>query len=124
MVLAPTNSKVISNICICCGDSCNMLRGIKTFERPADQAVSSYRAAIDPEACSACGVCLERCQMEAIVETDDYMEVDPARCIGCGLCVPTCPEDAAALVLKEDAGEPPANLLEMQAWMRTERGLA
>lgn len=124
MVLAPTNAQVISNMCICCGDSCNMLRGLKAFERPADHAVSSFRAAIDQEACSACGVCLERCQMEAVLETDEYMEVDPARCIGCGLCVPTCPEEAVTLVLKEGAAEPPANLLDMQSRMRSERGLA
>lgn len=123
MVLSPTNSQAIMNICTCCGDSCNMLLGLKTYERPADHALSSYHATIDPDLCVACGTCLERCQIEAIVEDDDYMEVDLARCIGCGLCVPTCPENAASLAAKSDALEPPSNFVEMQMKMAAERGL-
>lgn len=122
MVLSPTNSQMMMNICTCCGDSCNMLRGLKTFERPADHALSSFNAEIDPELCCACGTCLERCQIEAIVE-GDFMEVDLARCIGCGLCVPTCPEKATSLVPKSDAKEPPSNFIEMQMKMAAERGL-
>ncbi len=123
MVLAPSNSRTILNICTCCGDSCNMLRGMKTFERPADHAHSTYQASIDADACSACGTCLERCQIEAVIERDDFMEVDLARCIGCGLCVPTCPEEAVTLVAKPGAKEPPSNFVEMQMKIAAERGL-
>ncbi len=123
LVLAPTNSQDISNICCCCGDSCNMLRGLKLFERPADHALSSFQACIDAQICSACGTCLDRCQMEAIWEKEDYMEVDLDRCIGCGLCIPTCPEDAVRLTAKPGAKEPPANFVEMQMKIAAERGL-
>jgi electron transport complex protein RnfB len=52
------------------------------------------------------------------------MEVDLARCIGCGLCVPTCPSEAVSLVEKANAIEPPANFVEMQVKISTERGLS
>jgi H+/Na+-translocating ferredoxin:NAD+ oxidoreductase subunit B len=123
MVLSPTNSQMMMNICTCCGDSCNMLRALKTFERPADHAMSSYHAAIDPDLCVACGTCLERCQIEALEEGENCMEVDLARCIGCGLCVPTCPEEAVSMVAKPEAKEPPANFMEMQMKIAAERGL-
>jgi Na+-translocating ferredoxin:NAD+ oxidoreductase subunit B len=124
MVVAPSNSQAIMNICTCCGDSCNMLRALKTYERPADHALSRYRASIDPEVCSACATCLDRCQIEAIVGGDDHMEVDTARCIGCGLCVTTCPSEAVSMVAKADVGEPPANFIEMQMRIAADRGLA
>jgi len=124
MVLAPSNAQVVMNICTCCADSCNFLRSLRSYERPADHALSSFQASIDPEECSACGTCLERCQIEAIVEGDDFMEVDLARCIGCGLCVPTCPSEAVSLVEKANAIEPPANFVEMQVKISTERGLS
>ncbi|MBU1670765.1 MAG: 4Fe-4S binding protein [Actinobacteria bacterium] len=123
MVLEPTNSKVITHMCICCGDACNMLRALKSYERPADHALSSFRASIDPEECTLCGTCAGRCQVNAVVEGADRMEVDPARCIGCGLCVPTCLSGAARLVSKSDAREPPADFIEMQMKIAAERGL-
>jgi electron transport complex protein RnfB len=123
MVLGPTNSQSIMNICCCCKCGCNMIKGLSLYERPADHANSSYRAAIDAESCSACGVCLERCQIDAIVEGDEYMEIDEARCIGCGLCVGTCPEEAVSLVAKAEAVEPPANFMMTQMKIMAERGL-
>jgi Na+-translocating ferredoxin:NAD+ oxidoreductase subunit B len=123
MVLAPSNSQIVMNICTCCGDSCNFLASLRASGRPADHALSSYQAHIDPEECTDCETCLERCQIEAIVETDGCMEVDRTRCIGCGLCVTTCPVEAITLVEKSGVVEPPANFGEMQMKLSKERGL-
>ena len=123
MVVSPSNSQAIMNICICCGDSCGNLRALRTYERPADHAGSTFQASIDPEECTACATCVERCQIEAVIEGDDFMEVDTARCIGCGLCVTTCPVEAVSLVAKSEAAAPPANFLEMQMKISAERGL-
>jgi Na+-translocating ferredoxin:NAD+ oxidoreductase subunit B len=124
LVLCPSNAQDIVNICCCCSCCCGQFRGLRTYERPADHVLSSYRAVIDPDTCTACGTCLERCQIDAVVEGDDYMEVDTARCIGCGLCVPTCPADAVEMALKEDTEVPPANVVEMNVRILQERGLA
>jgi Pyruvate/2-oxoacid:ferredoxin oxidoreductase delta subunit len=123
MVVSPSNAQAVMNICTCCGDSCNFLRGLKMFERPADHASSTYQAKIDPELCMSCETCVDRCQMEAIVEGDDAMRVDDARCIGCGLCVSTCSEHAVSMEKKPSAFEPPANFVAMQMKIGSERGL-
>jgi len=70
------------------------LRALRSYERPADHAGSRFQASIDPDECTLCETCLERCQIEALVEGDECVEVDRARCIGCGLCVTTCPVEA------------------------------
>lgn len=124
LVVCPTNAQEISNVCLCCSCCCGLLEGLRHLPRPADHALSSFRATIDPELCADCGTCLERCQIDALVEKDEFVEVDPARCIGCGLCVPTCPEGAASLTPKPEAESPPANYLEMNQRILQERGLA
>lgn len=65
---------------------------------------SHYYADIDPDKCSACGICAdERCQVKAIEASGDFYSVIKERCIGCGLCASTCPEEAIALMRKNPA---------------------
>ena len=95
-------------ICNCCGCCCGVLNsarlGLPNFVN------SHYYAEIDPELCSACGICAdERCQVKAINKGDDSCSVITRRCIGCGLCASTCPEDAIKMVHKkpEERSIPP-----------------
>jgi len=124
LVVAPSNAQAFVNVCTCCSCCCNMLKGLRTFERPADHAGSSFQAKIDPDTCTACGTCLERCQIEAIIEGDDYNEVDLVRCIGCGLCVSTCPAEAIEMVAKAEAKTPPENIIARDMQVAAERGLS
>jgi MinD superfamily P-loop ATPase len=52
---------------------------------------SGFTARIDPDRCSACGLCRDLCRWEAI---DENFKVNPIDCEGCGVCVHFCPEDA------------------------------
>jgi Pyruvate/2-oxoacid:ferredoxin oxidoreductase delta subunit/DNA-binding Lrp family transcriptional regulator len=122
MILMPTNARDIVHMCCCCSCCCALLRMLKAHDKPADFVHSAFQVRKDPELCTACGTCLERCQMEAISETDDAVEIDLARCIGCGLCVPTCPQDALALVAKETTPVP-ANYLNMLSELAKKRKL-
>ena len=84
-------------ICNCCGDCCQALPliisdGIKICDP------SRFQASIDPDACTTCGTCQDRCYFSAIEETESAMSVIPEKCLGCGLCVPTCPEDAISMI--------------------------
>ena len=124
LVICPTNAKDIVNICMCCGCCCNFLKVLKTFDRPADQIQTPFIAAIDPETCVSCGMCEERCQVDAIRQGDDAHEVDEARCIGCGLCVPQCPEEAISMKDKPGVDQPPNDLVDMNIRIATERGVA
>jgi electron transport complex protein RnfB len=124
LVLCPTNAQDFINICCCCGCCCGLLRSYGSFERPADHALSSFQARIDPDLCKSCSTCGERCQIGAVVTGEGASRVDPARCIGCGLCVPTCPEKAIRLEAKADAVVPPANFVEISMRILAERGLA
>jgi len=121
LVLSPSNTQEIEAICCCCSCCCPILKNTKMFPRPADFIQSYYQAEIDPDLCSACGQCIERCQIDAIKEGDDVSEVIDGRCIGCGLCVPTCPEDAITLVAKPNMEAPPKDFHETLRRIETER---
>ncbi len=107
LVLCPTNSQEPAGICCCCPCCCPTLKYAKLMPRPVDLVQSYYRARIDPELCSACGQCIERCQIGAIKEGENSSRVLEERCIGCGLCVSSCPTEALTLVMKEKMEPPP-----------------
>lgn len=69
---------------------------------------------MDAEACLGCGLCADRCPMDALSVAEDVAVVDTSRCIGCGVCVVTCPAEALRLERRPDAAPPPQNI---QEWM-------
>jgi ferredoxin len=93
----------LSFVCNCCGCCCGIMRGINEKGIAHSVAYASYLAHIDPDACTGCGICIERCQVHAIAEANGVAVVDATRCIGCGLCVTGCPSDAAHLHRKPEA---------------------
>jgi Pyruvate/2-oxoacid:ferredoxin oxidoreductase delta subunit len=89
-------------ICNCCGCCCQFLpvqieKGIPVADP------SRFEAQVDPDICSGCETCLDRCYFDALqmVQGDEggetMAQVDPDKCLGCGLCKVTCPEDAIAM---------------------------
>jgi len=123
LVLQPGNAQKSSNICLCCGCCCQILKNLKMLDRPAQLVHTNYYAEVAMEDCTACEACVDRCPMNAI-EVEDTARVDPDRCIGCGLCVTECPEDAMKLMQKDAAEQyvPPEKTFETYLKMARERG--
>ena len=121
LVLIPSNSQKVEFICNCCSCCCPTLRFAKMAPRPADELTTYFEAKIDPEECTACEECQERCQMDAIELTDGVSEIIDGRCIGCGVCIPTCPTEAISLVAISDPGIPPGNFDETHQMIKSQR---
>jgi NAD-dependent dihydropyrimidine dehydrogenase PreA subunit len=102
----------ISQICSCCSCCCWFLIALKRFDYHDAIVESAYAATYDPTLCSACGVCVERCQFDAWTKgqatSGNGVSFDPARCFGCGVCVSSCPTGAISFVerdgVKSDKG--------------------
>ena len=111
-------------VCNCCGCCCSILRGITQFGIQQSVAKANYYAVVDPEQCAACGICEERCQVNAC-SVDEVATIDLAKCIGCGLCVTGCPNDAVKLSLRPDAEiiHPPENYKAWEQQRLRNRGL-
>ncbi len=95
--------KGVGYVCNCCSCCCAILRGITDFSIENSVAYANYYADIDPDECTGCGTCIDRCQVQAISEQGEVAVVDRERCIGCGLCVTGCPDEVAKLQRKPDA---------------------
>lgn len=92
------NRQVVGHvICNCCKDCClnwSILKGPKKWVAP-----SRFAAVVDPDTCTGCEACLERCFFDAITVNDALAAIDAEKCLGCGLCTVSCPTEA--LKLKE-----------------------
>ena len=56
--------------------------------------VASTVAVIDPNVCTECGLCEDKCRFHAITNST----IDPISCEGCGVCAYICPEKAIEMV--------------------------
>jgi electron transport complex protein RnfB len=102
LVLQPDSAQKASFLCCCCGCCCGVLRNLKNHPAPAEIAATSFVAVHDEDLCDGCGLCQERCQMDALYLDDGIMHVSRTHCIGCGLCITTCPNGALTLERKPE----------------------
>ncbi|MFP3897714.1 MAG: 4Fe-4S binding protein [Dehalococcoidia bacterium] len=104
----------VSFMCNCCACHCGIIRSIKSGVIPMG-AVSSFIVVVDEDECSGCGLCVDRCQMEALSLEGDSVVRNAERCIGCGLCVSVCPSGALKLELRKEALVPPQGQRELRS---------
>jgi len=121
LVLSPTNALELQFICCCCSCCCPTLKATKLVSKSKYVISSYYQAKIDPDLCSDCGLCIERCQVDAIKQGDGCSEIRDEKCVGCGLCVTTCPQDAISLVARPGMEAPPNDFDETLLKIGTER---
>lgn len=112
-------------VCNCCGCCCALLRSINEQGLVGAVARASYRVVLDPEACSGCGVCAERCQVKAMTVPEGLAVVDESRCLGCGVCVSGCATGALRLERLPEAEtiHPPADFAAWEEERLRRRGL-
>jgi ferredoxin/predicted transcriptional regulator len=96
LVHVADNRQVVGHvICNCCKDCCMnwpLMTGPKKWVAP-----SRFEAVVDPDLCTGCETCLERCFFDAIAVKNDLAAVDPGKCMGCGVCAVSCPTEALRL---------------------------
>ena len=112
LVLQPSNTQKVVFVCACCGCCCGILRVHKMLPKPVNLFPTNYYAEINPENCTGCATCVDRCQVNAI-NTDERLNISKVnldRCIGCGNCITTCPSGAISLLKKDKETIPPMDM--------------
>jgi ferredoxin len=97
----------ICNCCPCCCQTMPVLiqHNISVIEP------SRFAAQVDPELCTSCGTCVDRCYFGAIeVQEGETAEVNQSKCMGCGLCQVTCPTGALTMTEVRDRDFVPEQL--------------
>jgi len=108
LVLQPSNTQKVEFVCACCGCCCGVLGVHKMLPKPLEFWSTNYFALVDSQTCTGCGICVERCQVNAMSLDDglNISKVNLDRCIGCGNCVVTCASEAISLVKKKEQVPP------------------
>ena len=83
-------------ICSCCTCCCQTFQTYKRGIFPFF-TLTSYIANVDNEKCKGCGICVEKCPIEAAELVGDHSVVNVDRCMGCGIYAHHCPEKARTL---------------------------
>ncbi len=102
-------------LCNCCTCCCMVLRGMAILGKEDICYKSRFVSKLDHEACTGCGLCVDRCQFGAIIVQDEKAAVDVGKCFGCGLCASGCPEHAVTLVCIREPSHITNNLSEAPA---------
>jgi len=73
-----------------------------------DSPLPFYCISINPEQCSMCGSCWEKCPCQAITMEETFqgniIKFNYIKCIGCGTCIYNCAENAIVIDKKLDLG--------------------
>lgn len=119
LIFSASNMQNSIGFCLCCDCCCSALRIANFDPNPAEQYQAAYLAQIDTEKCEECGLCLTRCNLDAI-KIDKYYKVDSKRCVGCGICAVSCPTNA--ITLKNSGRKPylPKNVADLVLKMNEE----
>jgi Na+-translocating ferredoxin:NAD+ oxidoreductase subunit B len=118
-------------ICNCCRCCCLFLESYHVLKHDKSFDVSNYQVRTNPGTCKACGLCVERCPMDAL-ELADFPEADnkkgktvsvnDEKCLGCGVCVYKCPTQSLVLERREETTHPPKDTREwMERWFEDKK---
>jgi Pyruvate/2-oxoacid:ferredoxin oxidoreductase delta subunit len=106
--MADNHTGKIATLCSCCSDCCVWMRAKKELGLHNSHVNSNFIMEVSIDDCSGCGVCVDRCPVDAIaIDDNNIAAVDDTRCIGCGVCHPTCSTKAVRLVPRAHAYEIP-----------------
>lgn len=78
----------------CDVDAADMHLLMKPNHIQSEEFYSGYAAKINPELCTNCGVCAEKCRFNAIELANNQHTVNNLDCEGCGYCAKICPTNA------------------------------
>lgn len=65
--------------------------------------ISGYKAVIDKDICTNCGLCVDYCRFDAIDNNEGEIEINETSCDGCKLCSRICPEEAISMVQEDQS---------------------
>jgi electron transport complex protein RnfB len=114
-------------ICNCCRCSCVFFESYHVLKQDKSHDFSNYRLKINQATCKACGLCVERCPVNALSlehcplskdKRGEAATLNANRCLGCGVCVHKCPTQSLILERRREIEHPPNDMREwMQRWI-------
>lgn len=122
LVHAAINRQEIDFLCNCCSCHCMILKSALSQPKPGLALNSGFMPERDPELCTACGTCVERCPTDALVsDADNIPQLDTDRCIGCAVCATGCPSEAIGMIERPGIPVPPLDQKALKEAIKSSR---
>jgi Pyruvate/2-oxoacid:ferredoxin oxidoreductase delta subunit len=111
----------ITYLCNCDKWHCFAIKICLKQDRPSAVFNSGFEPKFDPDKCTACETCIDRCPADALAMGDeDVPVVDLNVCFGCAVCATGCDENTISMVAKAGHIPPPKDNNElMQAMVKS-----
>ncbi|MCP4749435.1 MAG: 4Fe-4S dicluster domain-containing protein, partial [Proteobacteria bacterium] len=98
----------IGYLCNCDKWHCYSIKIFLQQTIPSAVFNSGFEPKFDPDKCTACETCIERCPAIALEMGDeDVPKVDLNRCFGCAVCATGCDDETISMVTKAGYERPP-----------------
>lgn len=105
----------IDFLCNCDRWHCVAVKSAMSKPKPGVFFNSGFEPKFDPDLCTACETCIDRCPPQALSMGDeDLPEADLDLCFGCAACATGCPVEAISMVSKPGFAPPPENAKAMK----------
>ncbi|MBN2766510.1 MAG: P-loop NTPase [Paludibacteraceae bacterium] len=82
----------------CDVDAANLYILFNPTHEKEEVFVSVYKAVIDKDSCTNCGLCIDYCRFDAIHDVDGEVLIDETACDGCKLCSRICPSESISMI--------------------------
>jgi Pyruvate/2-oxoacid:ferredoxin oxidoreductase delta subunit len=120
--MSQNTAEDIGFICNCDRWHCVVVKQALSQPKPGLMFNSGFEPKIDPELCTACGTCIERCPSEALcMGKENVPEINFDRCFGCASCATACPVGAIVMVSKPGFVQPPKDTEALKAAIKAAR---
>lgn len=82
----------------CDVDAANLYILFNPTHEKEEVFVSVYKAIIDKDSCTNCGLCIDYCRFDAIHDVEGEVLIDETACDGCKLCSRICPSESISMI--------------------------
>jgi len=82
----------------CDVDAANLYILFNPTHEKEEVFVSVYKAVIDKDSCTNCGLCIDYCRFDAFHDVEGEVLIDETACDGCKLCSRVCPSEAISMI--------------------------
>ncbi len=112
--MSRNTTEEIDFLCNCDRWHCGVIQLVLKQPKPGLVFNSGFQPKFDPERCTSCEICVDRCPSGALKMGDKNVPVvDLDRCFGCATCAAGCEQEAIVMEPKPGFTEPPKTLKDL-----------